>query len=926
MAIARRSGREVLIDRSALGGGILRPTYRINVHVISASGLAARRSDVFIEFRLEGTQTVVRTSTTRNDDVAAWEEAVVIDGYFVGSDLLNVAIHEAKHKKVIGVAEILLRDIQLGRPVHKTITLFRVGAKDRTKAGAISVQLHVQHPKWPMHRAAVEFKSVKKLVTSASAVFIWVELAPSLNRQTTTTKARPVGSLSWKDVKTFVIGDYETEELLVNLCNKGTGVVIAGCTIPLRDFEVNADPVTKKYQLDSGEGILTVKIKVDCGSDPIDMKRRTVSLRDIRRPRDRSVSFRFSRAPRESKPLLTVNLAMFENMEQIGQGAFGDVFSAVESWSHRKVAIKIPRKKQLNNRDAMLFQREVEILGSVKHETVLELVGYVPLDAPNGDPPAIVTDYMNRGSLQELIDMERTKGSQTGWDTVQKLIVVYGISVGMLILHRNQIIHRDLKPGNILLNDKLEPKVADFGLSKREGADEQSVFEATLFYMAPEMHNAMDYDHSVDIYAYGILLYSVLSGRIPFDHVDGSTRPFAVANMVCDGTRPMIPAGFDGRWRRLMVECWNSAPALRPTFEYICRRLGSVEFTQRLNESELSKFMEYRTRVSPPDLEFPDPLIVELSSYTRLEQIGEGTLGRIDLARDNLSGETVAIRSIRRYVLNEDIDPLFRRKVGFLASFDDATLLSLRGYVPLDAVNGDEPAIITDYIRGMSLERLFEEARTEEGVTGWDSVQKLIVVYGIAVGMLILHRNQVVHRNLKPGNVLLDESLEPKVADFGLAEFINARRALAHTGNRGAPFYMAPELHAGGKYDMSADVYAYGIVVYCTIVGQNPYEGEKFQNDESLGQKVLKGHRPVIPRDLEEKWRCLLQQCWEQTPSDRPKFEAICRMVGSAEFRADLDEAGAARFCEYRMRVSPPDLIGSDSLPDLTRRPLPGAQ
>jgi hypothetical protein len=303
---------------------------------------------------------------------------------------------------------------------------------------------------------------------------------------------------------------------------------------------------------------------------------------------------------------LTIELASFKRIAKIGSGAFGDLYSARDPRNGQIVAIKLLRKEVLSEEGTILFRREVEILSSVDHETLLGLRGYVPLDSPNGDPPAILTDYMSRGSFQGLLDSERGGMSPPGWDDVQRLIVLYGISVGMMILHSGRIIHRDLKPANVLLNYKLEPKVADFGLSKFVDIGKtmnQSLDRGTPVFMAPEVLDGRPYDFSADVFAYGILLYSAISGKQPYE----GTRCTAVAILavkITRGLRPEIPPNVDVKWRKLIEACWSHNPRDRPTFQSLCQRLGSTEFIDQFSESDQMRFIEYRDRVSPPDLAF----------------------------------------------------------------------------------------------------------------------------------------------------------------------------------------------------------------------------------------------------------------------------------------------------------------------------------
>jgi serine/threonine protein kinase len=266
------------------------------------------------------------------------------------------------------------------------------------------------------------------------------------------------------------------------------------------------------------------------------------------------------------------------------------------------------------------------------------------------------------------------------------------------------------------------------------------------------------------------------------------------------------------------------------------------------------------------------------------------------------------VKVLKREVLSDTDAQLFRREVEILSSLDHETLLVLRGYVPLDSPNGDRPAILTDYMSGGSLGRLLKMERERKIVTGWDDVQKLIVLYGISVGMLILHRNGIIHRDLKPDNILLNEYFEPKVADFGLSKFVDVNKAASQTNDIGTPIYMAPELLSGDRYDGSIDVYAYGILVYTTITLLIPYDDKGFASQIVLGIQVVKGVRPDIPRNVAVRWRELIQSCWSGDPRVRPGWDCICQRLGSFEFLRGFDESARSRFMEYRERVSPTDL------------------
>ena len=216
--------------------------------------------------------------------------------------------------------------------------------------------------------------------------------------------------------------------------------------------------------------------------------------------------------------LVVEKVSTYRKMDEIGRGSFGTIYTARARRSDKIVAIKVMRIDTTSQKEVETFNREVEVLAAVDHPCLLAFRGYVPV-GQECDDPAIITEYCPRGSLGGLITDEKSGTSPKDWDETQRFIVFYGIAVGMLVLHNRRIINRDMKPENILLTGELEPRVADFGLSKfvATGATAaQTVRGGTVPYMAPEIYVGMDYDFKVDVYAFGLIVYVTLTGCIPF--------------------------------------------------------------------------------------------------------------------------------------------------------------------------------------------------------------------------------------------------------------------------------------------------------------------------------------------------------------------------------------------------------------------------
>ena len=142
----------------------------------------------------------------------------------------------------------------------------------------------------------------------------------------------------------------------------------------------------------------------------------------------------------------------------------------------------------------------------------------------------------------------------------------------------------------------------------------------------------------------------------------------------------------------------------------------------------------------------------------------------------------------------------------------------------------------------------------------------------VASGMQHLHSNNVVHRDLKSGNILLSFGMLAKVCDFGTARTL-AKTAV--TSQKGTYRWMAPEIVEGVEANINkmCDVFSFGMVVYEIYACKIPYDD--LPTDPLVGMAVLQGKRPPIPTTLPSFLHPLLEACWKKEPRQRPQFETI---------------------------------------------------
>lgn len=250
----------------------------------------------------------------------------------------------------------------------------------------------------------------------------------------------------------------------------------------------------------------------------------------------------------------------FTEEREVGQGASATVYYGRDTRSGRKVAVKKLRFKKLEGESLRQFQREVSILATAAHPCLLGFVG-----ATDSAPFCILTDWMAGGTLFHEVHKPKRLNATT------RTIAAFDIARGMQFLHSCRIVHRDLKSLNVLLDENGRAHICDFGFSRL--ADEGDVMTqniGTPHWMAPELLTGDSaYTSKVDVYAYGVVLWEIACGQLPYHGMDPAQ---IVARVLMHNARPLIPDTVGGALRALIVECWDRNPDARPTFDQIVHR------------------------------------------------------------------------------------------------------------------------------------------------------------------------------------------------------------------------------------------------------------------------------------------------------------------------------------------------------------------
>ncbi|CAN1803936.1 LRR receptor-like serine/threonine-protein kinase FEI 1 [Linum perenne] len=268
----------------------------------------------------------------------------------------------------------------------------------------------------------------------------------------------------------------------------------------------------------------------------------------------------------------------------IGCGGFGTVYKlAMDDGS----VFALKRIIKMNEGFDRFFERELGILGSIKHRYLVNLRGYC--NSPTSK--LLIYDYLPGGNLDEALHQ---RSEQLDWDA--RLNIIVGAAKGLAYLHHDcspRIIHRDIKSSNILVDGNLEARVSDFGLAKLLEDEEShitTIVAGTFGYLAPEYMQSGRATEKTDVYSFGVLVLEVISGKRPTDasftekglnivgwlnYLASENRQRDIVDPHCEGLQVECLDAL----LSVAIRCVSSSPEDRPTMHRVIQLLESEVMT-----------------------------------------------------------------------------------------------------------------------------------------------------------------------------------------------------------------------------------------------------------------------------------------------------------------------------------------------------------
>ncbi len=281
----------------------------------------------------------------------------------------------------------------------------------------------------------------------------------------------------------------------------------------------------------------------------------------------------------------------YELKEHVGTGGVASIYRGFDERLSRWVAIKVvPIQASGGATEETLlarFRLEAQAIAALRHRNILTIYGY-------GEEEGwayIVMEYVPGGSLADKME------GNTPYDWDQSLTISIPVSQALAFAHDHNIIHRDIKPANILMPQDDWPLLADFGLAKMEQAARPNLTMpgqvlGTMAYAAPEQIQEGEIDARIDIYSLGIVLYELLTGKLPFE--GESSFDFLMARL----TEPPLPVlEANPTVPPVFVPIFDKALAQDPSDRY----QSMVDFSQDLIEAryQLGRSLHHNPGLEP---------------------------------------------------------------------------------------------------------------------------------------------------------------------------------------------------------------------------------------------------------------------------------------------------------------------------------------
>ena len=290
-----------------------------------------------------------------------------------------------------------------------------------------------------------------------------------------------------------------------------------------------------------------------------------------------------------------------------------------------------------------------------------------------------------------------------------------------------------------------------------------------------------------------------------------------------------------------------------------------------------------------------------LGRYEVIEKIGEGGMSVVYKAKDRLLNRYVAIKILRpEFIKDEQFVENFRKESQAAAGLSHPNIVNVYDV----GKEGNIHFIVMELIDGKSLSQVIEE----KGKLDYN--EAISIAKQVASALSLAHKNQIIHRDVKPHNILITNSGTAKLADFGIARAVS-RESLAEGSEKimGSVHYFSPEQARGAYVDERSDLYSLGIVLFEMLTGKVPFDGDNpisialmhINNKVPTVCEIVKGIPPQLEKVIEKatsKYQSDRYKSADEIIEDLDNIDFITKVMGSSIFAEEVEKKSSEKLEE----------------------------